>query len=212
MNYITLAKRHQIEILVNKSKFIATASPVRTEEEASKFISEMKKEYWDATHNVYAYVIGENNDMVKSSDDGEPSGTAGRPTLEALKMENIKYTAVVVTRYFGGILLGASGLVRAYGKATKECISTAQKLAKRLCQSIEFEMQYSDYNGVERFIKNFDCFLINSKFEENVKMSLLIPVEGVEEFDLRMKELLFGNYNPQRLEIEYKDVEYNDYG
>ena len=107
------------EIVEKKSRFIATVRPVETEEEALAFIEEMKKKYWDARHNCFAYVLGERQEIMRCSDDGEPSGTAGRPMLEVLLAEEIRNVAVVVTRYFGGTLLGTGGLVRAYSQAVK---------------------------------------------------------------------------------------------
>ena len=118
--YKTVLEQGQQEIVEKKSRFIATVRPVKTEEEAKSFIEEIKKIYWNATHNVFAYQIGERNEIQRFSDDGEPQGTAGMPVLDVLQREDIKNTAIVVTRYFGGTLLGTGGLVRAYGKSAKE--------------------------------------------------------------------------------------------
>ena len=114
------------EIVEKKSRFIATVKPVDSEEEASAFIAEMKKKYWDARHNCSAFVIGEHNEIQRSSDDGEPAGTAGHPMLDVLLGEGIHNTAVVVTRYFGGTLLGTGGLIRAYTNAAKEALSVCR--------------------------------------------------------------------------------------
>ena len=118
-NIKTILAQAEAEIVEKKSRFIATVRPVKTEEEAKAFIEEMKKKYWNATHNVFAYQIGERNELQRFSDDGEPQGTAGMPVLSVLKGEDIKDTAIVVTRYFGGTLLGTGGLVRAYGHSAK---------------------------------------------------------------------------------------------
>ena len=123
--YKTILEEAEEEIVEKKSRFIATVRPVKTEDEARAFIEEMKKKYWDARHNVFAYQIGERNELQRFSDDGEPQGTAGMPVLNVLKGEDVKDTAVVVTRYFGGTLLGTGGLVRAYGKAAKEGLLSA---------------------------------------------------------------------------------------
>ena len=123
--YKTILEEAEGEIVEKKSRFIATVRPVKTEDEARAFIEEMKKKYWNATHNVFAYQIGERNELQRFSDDGEPQGTAGMPVLNVLKGEDVKDTAVVVTRYFGGTLLGTGGLVRAYGKA-KELAATVK--------------------------------------------------------------------------------------
>ena len=115
----------QGEIVEKKSRFIATVLPIETEEEALEFIAKMKKKYWDARHNCYAYVIGERQELQRCSDDGEPNGTAGRPMLDVLLHEDIHNTVVVVTRYFGGVLLGTGGLVRAYTKSTQLALENA---------------------------------------------------------------------------------------
>ena len=118
--YKTVLEGGEGEIIEKKSRFIATVRPVEKEEEALSFIEEMRKKYWDATHNCYAYVIGERQEVMRCSDDGEPGGTAGKPMLDVLLGEELYNTAVVVTRYFGGTLLGTGGLVRAYSKAVQE--------------------------------------------------------------------------------------------
>ena len=117
--YKTVYRGSEGEIIEKKSRFIATVRLVESEEEALAFIEEMRKKYWNATHNCYAYVIGERRELVRCSDDGEPGGTAGRPMLDVLLGENLYNTAVVVTRYFGGTLLGTGGLVRAYSRAVQ---------------------------------------------------------------------------------------------
>ena len=122
----TVAEYGSDEFTEKKSKFIGYVKHVETEEEANQFIAEIKSKHWDAKHNVYAYILGENGSTQRSTDDGEPAGTAGRPVLEVIKGENLTNTAVVVTRYFGGVLLGTGGLVRAYGKAAKLAIENAE--------------------------------------------------------------------------------------
>ena len=123
--YTTILNGAEAELIEKKSRFIATVRPVKDENEAKAFIGEMRKKYWDATHNVFAYQIGERNEIQRSSDDGEPQGTAGKPVLDVLMGGDIKNTAVVVTRYFGGTLLGTGGLVRAYGRSAKLGIEEA---------------------------------------------------------------------------------------
>src|SRR5690606_169599 len=127
-SYKTLAREAEAEIIIKKSRFIGRARPVASEEEAIRFIEAVKKEHWSATHNCAAYVVGDNNELQKQSDDGEPSGTAGRPILEVIKNMGLKYTAVVVTRYFGGIKLGASGLIRAYAEGAQVAIQAAEPI------------------------------------------------------------------------------------
>ena len=125
VEYRTVAREAEITLIEKKSKFIARIKPVQTREEAEGFIEEVRKEHWSATHNVPAYIIGINQEIQKYSDDNEPSGTAGLPVLEVLKAHDLVNTAVVVTRYFGGTLLGRGGLVRAYGGAAREAVKEA---------------------------------------------------------------------------------------
>jgi len=126
-SYITVAKEHRIEYIVEKSRFIATAIPCETEEEAQAGIARINKEFWDATHNCTAYALGPGQEQQRSSDNGEPSGTAGKPMLEVLKKTGITNTLIVVTRYFGGIKLGAGGLIRTYSHSAAEVIHDAPK-------------------------------------------------------------------------------------
>ena len=143
--YNTIYEGGEGEIIEKKSRFIATVRLVKTEEEALSFIEEMRKKYWNATHNCYAYVIGERKETMRCSDDGEPSGTAGKPMLDVLLGEDLYNTAVVVTRYFGGTLLGTGGLVRAYSKAVQEGLACSRIITKH--HGILLEIG-TDYNGV----------------------------------------------------------------
>ena len=129
--YKTVYSGGEAEIIEKKSRFIATVKPVKSEEEAITFIEGLKKKYWNATHNCFAYVIGERFQTQRCSDDGEPSGTAGRPMLDVLLGEEVHDVAVVVTRYFGGTLLGTGGLVRAYQEATKAGLNASKIIVKQ---------------------------------------------------------------------------------
>ena len=140
--YKTVLEGGTGEIIEKKSRFIATVRPVRNEEEALAFLEEMRKQYWDARHNCYAYSVGRNREYTRCSDDGEPSGTAGRPMLDVILGEDIYNVAVVVTRYFGGVLLGTGGLVRAYSKAVQ----------KGLSESLLIEKKNSETNAVQKAI------------------------------------------------------------
>ena len=140
------------EVVEKKSRFIATVRPVNSEEEALQFIEEMKKKYWDARHNCSAYVIGERREFMRCSDDGEPQGTAGKPMLEVLLGEDLYNTAVVVTRYFGGTLLGTGGLVRAYSKAVQEGLADSRIITKK--HGILTEVG-TDYNSVGKAAVSF---------------------------------------------------------
>lgn len=147
--YRVLLEGGKGEIVEKKSRFIATVRKVETEEEAVAFIEEMKKKYWDARHNCSAFVIGSRAELTRCSDDGEPSGTAGRPMLEVLLGEGVRNVAVVVTRYFGGILLGTGGLVRAYTQAVKEGLDNS--VIGTMCHGIQLKLN-TDYNGIGKVL------------------------------------------------------------
>ena len=145
--YKTVLEGGTGEIVEKKSRFIATVRPVKNEEEALAFLEEMRKKYWDARHNCYAYSIGKNREFTRCSDDGEPSGTAGRPMLDVILGEDIYNVAVVVTRYFGGVLLGTGGLVRAYSKAVQEGLAGSIVIEKKKGISLKVT---TDYTGIGR--------------------------------------------------------------
>lgn len=173
--YKTVYEGGEGEITEKKSRFIATVRPVKSEEEAVRFIEEMKKRYWDARHNCSAYVIGERRELMRCSDDGEPQGTAGKPMLDVLLGEDLYNTAVVVTRYFGGVLLGTGGLVRAYSKAVQEGLAASRVITK--CHGILTEIG-TDYNGVGKLQYLFGqrkIPIIESEYAENVKFQVLMP-------------------------------------
>ena len=141
-NFYTIEDFGTDEFVEKKSKFIGYIKHVETEDEANEFIGSIKSKHWDAKHNVYAYIIGENSAIQRSTDDGEPAGTAGRPVLEVIKGENLTNVAIVVTRYFGGILLGTGGLVRAYGKAAKLAVENCVKVRPILMKTVAICADY----------------------------------------------------------------------
>ena len=173
--YNTIYEGGEGEIIEKKSRFIATVRLVKTEEEALSFIEEMRKKYWNATHNCYAYVIGERKETMRCSDDGEPSGTAGKPMLDVLLGEDLYNTAVVVTRYFGGTLLGTGGLVRAYSKAVQEGLACSRIITTH--HGILLEIG-TDYNGVGKLQYLFGqrgIPITDSRYTEDVKLQVLVP-------------------------------------
>lgn len=177
------------EIVEKKSRFIATVLPVESEEEALAFIAEMKKKYWDARHNCYAYVIGERQELQRCSDDGEPNGTAGRPMLDILLREEIHNTVVVVTRYFGGVLLGTGGLVRAYQKATQSGLESSVIIEK---QRGIFGEIVTDYNGIGKIqyiLAQNDIPIADSIYGENVRIQIAVSMQQQEKIE---KELVEG--------------------
>lgn len=168
------------EIVEKKSRFIATVRPVSSEEEAERFIAEIKKKYWDARHNCSAFVIGDNQEVTRCSDDGEPSQTAGRPMLDVLLREGIHNTAVVVTRYFGGTLLGTGGLVRAYQKAVQEGLANSIFIEKQ--QGITLAIQ-TDYNGlgkIQYILAQKNMAVTGTDYTDLVEIHVVVP-KGEEQ-------------------------------
>lgn len=165
------------EIVEKKSRFIATVRPVETEEEAVAFINEMKKKYWDARHNCSTFVIGSRQEVTRCSDDGEPAQTAGRPMLDVLLREGITNVAVVVTRYFGGVLLGTGGLVRAYQSATQAGLAASKIIEKRQGKKL---IIHTDYNGLGKLQYLFGqqkTAILDTEYAADVVLTILVPVE-----------------------------------
>ena len=165
------------EIVEKKSRFIATVRPVETEEEAVAFINEMKKKSWDARHNCSAFVIGSRQEVTRCSDDGEPAQTAGRPMLDVLLREGITNVAVVVTRYFGGVLLGTGGLVRAYQSATQAGLAASKIIEKRQGKKL---IIHTDYNGLGKLQYLFGqqkTAILDTEYAADVVLTILVPVE-----------------------------------
>ena len=191
-SYRVLLQGGQGEYEEKKSRFIATVQKCESEEEAAAFIEEMKKKYWDARHNCSAFCIGARGELTRCSDDGEPSGTAGRPMLEVLTGEGIRNVAVVVTRYFGGVLLGTGGLVRAYTRAVQEGLKNC--VIGRMRQGFEVDVN-TDYNGIGRLLYilgNFGIEPISSDYTDTVTLRLQVPVEQVDRLHAQMVEATGG--------------------
>ena len=171
--YRVLLSDGEGEFIEKKSRFIATVKIVHTEAEATAFIDEMKKKYWNATHNCSAFVIGEKAELTRCSDDGEPSGTAGRPMLEVLLGEGIRNVAVVVTRYFGGILLGTGGLVRAYTQAVKEGLDSCKKGVMCYGTRLAIKASYTDIGKIQYILGQENIPIENSVYAEDVELTIL---------------------------------------
>ena len=168
------------EITEKKSRFIATVRPVKSEEEALAFLEETKKKYWDARHNCFVYSVGLNREYTRCSDDGEPSGTAGRPMLDVILGEDIYNVAVVVTRYFGGVLLGTGGLVRAYSKAVQEGLEASRIIEKRHGIALKVTTDYTGIGKIQYIAGERNIPILNSEYTDKVVLELLIPSENVE--------------------------------
>lgn len=168
--YKTLHEFGTDEITIEKSTFIGYAKPIKTEEEAVEFINEIKKKHKDARHNVWAYTVGKSMNIQRYSDDGEPQGTAGIPTLEVIKKEDLRDVVVVVTRYFGGIKLGAGGLVRAYTKGAKIGLEAGKIIEKIMYQEVKIKIDYNQLGKVQNEIMNMGYFIKDTIYEDNVEI------------------------------------------
>lgn len=195
--YKILLKGGQGEIVEKKSRFIATLQPASSEEEAAAFIEATKKKYWDARHNCTAMVIGMHGEITRCSDDGEPSGTAGRPMLEVLTGEGLRDAVVVVTRYFGGTLLGTGGLVRAYSQAVKEGLKNCETGMLREGRRVKLTMSYNDYGKVEHLCRTEGQPMEEVIYRENVAVMLTMPETCYENRIAKLRDASAG-----RLEIE----------
>lgn len=165
----------QGEITEKKSRFIATVRPVESEDEAVSFINETKKKYWDARHNCSAFVIGKRQELTRCSDDGEPAGTAGRPMLDVLLKENIHNAAIVVTRYFGGVLLGTGGLVRAYQQATKAGLSASEIIEKKDGAVLFIRTDYTGIGRLQYLFAQEKITVMDTAYEADVLVKAVIP-------------------------------------
>ena len=191
------------EIEEKKSRFIATIRPVESEEEAVSFIAEMKKQYWDARHNCSAFIIGRNQELTRCSDDGEPSGTAGRPMLDVLLKEGIHNAAVVVTRYFGGTLLGTGGLVRAYSGAAQEGLRNSTVLEKRPGKQIRITTDYSGIGKIQYILGQNQIPVMDSQYTEEVEVRVMAPLEQAQQLKAEITEATSG-----RAKIDESDPVY----
>jgi uncharacterized YigZ family protein len=181
------------EIIVKKSKFIATVSPVETEEAANDMIDLLKKKYWDASHNCSAYIIGSDNPLMRCSDDGEPSKTAGRPMLDILISHELTNLLVVVTRYFGGTLLGTGGLVKAYQSATLEGLNQSRIIIKELGIKLHITTDYNQIGRLGYFTAQENITVLSSEYTDIVSMTLLVPPNKIVFFTKKIAELTNGS-------------------
>lgn len=191
-SYKIVYESGQGEIVEKKSRFIAHVFPISTEEEALGYIEKLKKEYWDARHNCYAYVIGGKQELQRFSDDGEPSGTAGKPILEVLLGEDIHNALVVVTRYFGGTLLGTGGLVRAYSAATKEGLSASTITEKCAGKKISIQTDYNGLGKLQYIMGQMELTMLDTIYTEAVEAIVIVPVQKEQEFSKKVTEATAG--------------------
>ncbi len=191
------------ELVEKKSRFIATVFSIESEEEALEKVAAMKKKYWDARHNCYAYVVGDNNEIQRFSDDGEPSQTAGKPMLDVLLAQKIHNVLVVVTRYFGGILLGTGGLVRAYSKATKMGLDNSILLDKVYGTRMTVKIDYTVAQKIKYIISQLDIYSIDTKYTDVVEEDVVVEDDLLEEFKQKINEATNGNAKLEVLKQGY---------
>ena len=207
-SYITIANEFRTEYIIEKSHFIATIAPVSTEEEAQAFIQRISKEFWDATHNCTAYAIGPRQEQQRSSDNGEPSGTAGKPMLEVLKKTTITNVAVVVTRYYGGIKLGAGGLIRAYSHSVAKAVQEGPKLLIAPRQIVSLTIDYSYFVSVERQLQTLEL-PYQSTFTDTISLEIYVEPNFVSDLETTITNLTGGNLLWELQDIRMVELPYS---
>lgn len=207
--YRTVKRNASHEIVIERSRFIAHVKEVISEEEAQDFIAKTKKAHWSATHNCSAYLIGMRNEIQKAQDDGEPSGTAGVPMLEVLKKLDMKNTVVVVTRYFGGIKLGAGGLVRAYSKSTKEGLIHAGIVERTKVYVMRTKIDYTFLGKIENQLRNSPYLIKEILYGTDVEVDCFVALHQKDSFLTYMLDLTNGTAICHELETYYleKDIQ-----
>lgn len=190
--YKTIYKGASGEFDVKKSKFIGTIMPASTEEEALSFIDKMKKKYYDANHNCYAYIISGDNEISRFNDDGEPSRTAGMPMLDILMGEELKNVVAVVTRYFGGIHLGTGGLVRAYSDATRIALENCKIIEKQKGRKINVRMDYTSHGKIQYILSEENIPILDTNYTELVDMTYISPVGKDNMIQKKLMEVTAG--------------------
>ena len=189
--YRTVKEFNSDEYIVKRSRFIGYAKPVVSVEEANAFIAEIKAKHWDATHNVSAYILREGG-VKRYSDDGEPQGTAGVPCLDVLEKENLVDVCVVVTRYFGGILLGGGGLVRAYSHSAKIGVESAKIITMAHCHDMAVECDDTFYGKLNDFLSREETVILDTEFTDNVKVIFRIKSENKDNINAKLTDLSNG--------------------
>lgn len=204
MEYRTIGFEANDEFIERKSRFIGYVKPVTTQEDAVAFINEIKSKHWDATHNVYAYVLREGQ-VRRYSDDGEPQGTAGIPVLDVLLKENVTDCVVVATRYFGGTLLGAGGLVRAYSHTAKIAVDAGGIVTMKLCKILKVTCDYNFYGRLNSLIPEMGGVIDDSEFSDNVTVTFQMPVGIVPEFEAKLVDMSLGKFHSEEIGENYKN-------
>lgn len=206
-HYYTIKQAGTHEVIIQKSRFIGHVARAKTEEEAQSFIQRIQKEHHNATHNCFAYIIGDHDQFQKANDDGEPSGTAGVPMLEVLKRLSLKNTVVVVTRYFGGIKLGAGGLIRAYSTVTSETIKAIGVVQREQMQGYQLRIEYPLLGKVQNFLNEANYIIEHIEYLENVILDVYVPTNQAEQFqndiiDITANQVQLSTIEPKFIERE----------
>ncbi len=204
-SYRTLAGRGEIELVEKRSRFLGHCAPVRTEREALDFVAQIKALHKTATHNVWAYSVRENH-LTRYTDDGEPSGTAGLPVLDVLKRGGIVDAAIVVTRYFGGTLLGTGGLVRAYGESASRAVRAGGVALMAPCTVFRLECGYADYDRVERLLQTLNARVTDSAFTDRVALTVAVEQARGQMLCAELRELTRGGSVPALVETRFEPV------
>lgn len=204
--YYTIKDAGSHEIIIQKSRFIGYVSRVHSEEAAQQFIQKIKKQHHNATHNCSAYIIGDRDEIQKTNDDGEPGGTAGIPMLEVLKQLSLKNTAVVVTRYFGGIKLGAGGLIRAYSTTTSETIKQTGMVKGELMQGYTATVAYPLLGKVENVLEHSSHIVDGKEYAENVTLTVYVHIETLHTFEEEMINLTNDQIHLQKIDQKYVET------
>lgn len=205
-NFLTIKETGYHELIIKKSKFITSMTRTETVSQAEDFIKKTAKKYHDATHNTFAYTIGLNDEHVKASDNGEPSGTAGIPELKALQLMKLKNVTVVVTRYFGGIKLGAGGLIRAYSNSVTQATQQIGVVRKVLQQEIHFSVPYHRFDEINHFLKEKEIYIANIKYGVDVNFSIFIDKDQQAALEKSLTNLMAGQINFIKGEKRYNEL------
>lgn len=209
-NFLTIKENGSGELIIKKSRFIASIARTNSVEEANAFIQEISKKYRDANHNTFAYTIGLNDDQVKESDNGEPSGTAGIPELKALQLMKLKNVTVVVTRYFGGIKLGAGGLIRAYSNSVTNAVEKVGVIKRVLQQELIFSVPYNHFDEIDHYLKTNDVFIANTEYGVDVKIHIFLDDDDQEKTKNDLTNLLSGQVEFTKGQKRYNEIPVKD--
>ena len=207
MDYKTVYRGGEAEITEKKSRFLAEVFPISSEEDALEFIEKTRKKYWDARHHCWAYVLGEHQIQERCSDDGEPAGTAGRPILEVLRKNGLQEVLVIVTRYFGGTLLGTGGLVRAYTQAAQAGIQASTVITKTEGYRLSIETDYNGLGKIQYLLGQRGIPVVRSEYTDQVLLEVMVPVSGEQELIRAVTEATNGQAEIRRVEeCRFADV------